>query len=320
MIKKMIVSLTWICLSACLVCSGCAKEPRRANEFMMGTFVEVICEDPRAERIVFEEFKKVERMVSLFDKESELSRLNRDGDMTASEEFFDLLVKSKTFYEMTDGAFDVTVAPVAELWKKAIHKEELPKEEELRGLLGLVGFDYVFLNGKNRNVKLLKRGAKIDLGSIAKGYAVDRAVARLREARISSAVVNAGGDLYCLGESRQGLWRVGIRDPRVAKRLIEKMTLKNKGVATSGDYEQFFIFENKRYSHIIDPGTGYPAESGIVSATVVAPDVLTADALATSFVVLGQDRSEAILKQMKNVGAALVGDDGKVRDFGLLAL
>ena len=281
----------------------------------MGTFVEVISNDTRAKDIVFSEFKRLEGIFNLFDKDSELYRLNASGSLVASPELFDVLKTAKQFYEQTKGAFDVTIAPLSLRWKIAIKNQEAPKDDEIKKLMGFVGFDYVYLDEKTRNVRLLKSGCSIDLGGIAKGYAVDKAIARLRQAKITSAIVNAGGNLYCLGDNNGAPWQTGIQDPRQERHLLTRIAVKDKGVSTSGDYEQFFIYKNKRYSHIIDPRTGYPADSGIIAATVVARDALTADALSTALIILGLDRSSELLKHFPGASAKLIDASGKIFDL-----
>jgi len=307
--------ISLILIAIVLSLTGCGKPLGRDSEFLMGTFVEVVSSDTRAKDIVFSEFKRLEGIFNLFDKDSELYRLNASGSLTASPELFDVLKNAKQFYEETKGAFDVTIAPLSLRWKVAITNQEAPKDDEIKKLMGLVGFDYVYLDEKTRTVRLLKSGGSIDLGGIAKGYAVDKAIARLRQAKIVSAIVNAGGNLYCLGDNNGAPWQAGIQDPRQANHLLTRIAVKDKGVSTSGDYEQFFIYKNKRYSHIIDPRTGYPADSGIIAATVVASDALTADALSTALIILGKDRSTELLKHFPGVSAKLVDTSGKIFDL-----
>lgn len=305
------VPLNILLIFLCASFFGCGPKLHKDTAFFMGTFVEVTSENPMAAEIVFKEFERLEKICNLFDENSELSRLNAKGEIISSKELFDLLSKAKVFYEKTDGAFDPTVGPVSLLWKKAIAEQKVPEENEVKERLSRVGFDYVYLDEKSLSVKLLKMGAQIDLGAIAKGYAVDCCIARLKESQVNSAIVNAGGNLYCLGKNSKHVWRVGIQDPR-QQGILDSFELENRAVATSGDYEQFFIFQNKRYSHIINPKTGYPADSGIVSATVMAQDALTTDVLATAFVVLGFDKSLSITNRFQGVEARLITDNGKI--------
>jgi len=141
---------------------------------------------------------------------------------------------------------------------------------------------------------------KLDLGAIAKGFAVDVAVKKLKELGVNSCLINAGGEIYCLGRKHGKPWKVGVKHPRSSD-MIEYLELENKAVATSGDYEQFFLLQDTHYSHIIDPRTGCPADSGIVSVTVIADDCLTADALATSIFILGKTDSRELIKNFSNI-------------------
>lgn len=307
------ILLLWMMLV--VAAAGCGRPLHKESRFLMGTLVEVTSEDPRAHKIIFQEFKKIESIVNLFDPKSELSLLNKSGDLSVSPELFEVLQAAEKFYGLTDGAFDVTIGPVSILWKKAVRTSQMPSKEEVSSALGEVGFGNIYLNAETRQVKFLKMGTKIDLGGIAEGFALDRSVAQLKAAGISSALINAGGDMYCLGQLRGRPWQVAIQDPRVLKKLVVKIELADRALATSGDYEQFFIFENKRYSHIINPKTGYPADTGIVSATVNAPDALTADVLSTSLIVLGRQKGAELLKKFRGVSAKLIDTDGKIHDI-----
>lgn len=293
------------------VMSGCGPIEHRDVAFSMGTFVEVVSLDPRASKIVFEEFKRLEALCNFFDKSSELSQLNEKGSLVVSADLFALLKIAKSFAAASDGAFDVSVAPLSLIWKKAIREKTLPDPDVLTGVRALVGKENLYLDEATRRVVLLKEGVKIDLGGIAKGYAVDQAVARLREARITSALINAGGNIYAVGAHRNKSWQVGIRDPRKEGVVVEKIDLEDQAAATSGDYEQYFLFQNKRYSHIINPKTGYPADSGIIAATVLAADATTADALSTACIVLGREPCERVLKNYPGVRARLFDEKGE---------
>ncbi len=299
-------------LCALLSCGGCSKPPKEDSAFFMGTFIKVTAYDARAFAIVFEEFRRLDKVFNLFDDESELALLNRKGELVVSEDLFRVLQMSREFYRATSGAFDVSVAPLSLLWKQAIEERALPAQEDIEQARGRVGMGYVYLDEATRRVKLLKDGVQLDLGALAKGYAIDRAIARLREAEITSALVNAGGNVYCLGDNQGKPWQVAIRDPRQKDRIFGKMDLRDQAAATSGDYEQFFEIDGKRYTHIIDPKTGYPVEDGVVAATIVASSAATADALATSCLLLDPARCRDLLGRYPEVRANLVDGHGKV--------
>ena len=138
---------------------------------------------------------------------------------------------------------------------------------------------------------------------------------KLKNARVKSALINAGGDIYCLGDNNGKPWRVNVQDPRHPKHMLRRLKVENRAVATSGDYEQFFDFRGRRYSHIIDPATGYPANAGISSATVIASNALTADALSTSLMILGMEKAREVLRRFPGVNAILVDVNGRVHEF-----
>jgi thiamine biosynthesis lipoprotein len=260
---------------------------------MMGTYVEVISPDMRAPGIVFREIQRFENLLSKYKPDSEVTKLNESGKLKASPEAFYVIKKSVEFWRASDGAFDITVAPLVDLWGFTEKRYRLPTDKEIKSALNLVGSDKIILHEEDNVVEFKTPGMKIDLGAIAKGYATDCAVIKLKTAGIKSCLINTGGQIYCLGDNFGIPWKVAIKNPR-GKTVIGYLKLKDKAVATSGDYEQYFFKNNKRYSHILNPKTGYPADSGILSVTVVAQDGLTSDALATAIFVLGKSKGAVL--------------------------
>lgn len=216
-----------------------------------------------------------------------------------------MLKKSRDFWLVSDGAFDVTVGPLVDLWGFTDKEYRLPQDEEIKSRLGAVGFDKIIFHDSERIVEFSVPGMKVDLGGIAKGFAVDCAVNKLKEFGIKSCLINAGGQIYGLGYKMFQPWAVAVRSPR-GKNLIGHTMLVNQAVSTSGDYEQYFIKDKKRYSHIFDPRTGYPVDSGIISVTVTADDGLTADALSTAIFVLGKIKGENLANKFPNVKAIII--------------
>jgi len=286
--------------------SGCQNKPLyKDTQVMMGTFVEVVSADKRAAGIAFAEIQRIENLLSKYNPRSEVSQLNKLGKLKVSPEAFYIIKKAVWFWQVSDGAFDITVAPLADLWGFTDKKYKLPKDQKIRNVLNLIGSDKIILQDKDNVVKFRIPGIKIDLGAIAKGYAVDCAVKKLKEAGINSCLINAGGQIYCLGDNFGTPWKVAIKNPR-GRTFMGYLKLKDKAVATSGDYEQWFFKNNKRYSHIFNPKTGYPADSGIVSVTVIAQDGLTSDALATAILVLGKARGKAITKKFPDIEVKII--------------
>lgn len=319
------------------------QNPRlyKDTQVMMGTFVQVISPDKNAKDIVFTEIKRIENLLSKYNPDSEVSKLNdpalaRKGahSLKVSPETYYIIKKAKEFWLASAGAFDITVGPLLDLWGFTDKNYALPKEEDIKLRLTQIGSDKIILNKEDNVVKFIIPGIKIDLGAIAKGFAVDCAVDKLKKAKIKSCLINAGGDIYCLGNRLGKPWRVAIQNPfntnyqeskhglpgiirsfnscKFNRNSRQFVLLKDQAIATSGNYEQFFLKNKKGYSHIFNPKTGKPADSGLVSVTVVAPDCLTADALATSIFVLGRTKGEELAKKFSGVRVIMIEEPKKL--------
>jgi thiamine biosynthesis lipoprotein len=292
-------------LAIFILCSCQKQELHKESRVMMGTFVEVVSPDKKAASIVFAEIQRVEGLLSKYKEGSDIWQLNRSGKWVVNPDTLYVIREAKKFWQMSNGAFDITVAPLVELWGFKDKKYSVLQEEKIKATLKLVGMDKIIFNDFNNMVEFKVLGMQIDLGAIAKGYAVDCAVDKLRRQGIKSCVINAGGQIYCLGNKFGKPWKVAIKDPR-QEDFYDFLKLKDKAVSTSGDYEQYFIRGKKRYSHIFNPKTGYPAESDIISVTVVASDGLTADALATSIFVLGKEKGKELIKKFPDVKVKII--------------
>jgi len=254
----------------------------------------------RAVEAAFDRISAVERLMSAHDPESELSRVNAeaaDTPVAVSAEMFDVLAKAGRHYRLSQGAFDVTVMPLVRLWTAAAEAGRAPSQEALKRTLEAVGYDKLVLDAEKRTVGFSREGMGLALGGIAKGYAVDLAVEALRRAGVTSAVVDAGGDIRVLGRHPTGrTWLIGLRNPfSDDDKPLKTLDLADCAVATSGDYERSYTIAGKRYSHIFDPRTGLSVRDAH-SVTVVAPDATQADALATAVSVLGPERGIALVE------------------------
>jgi len=299
------------CVSAFI--NGCDNSPRlyKDSRLMMGTFVEVISPEEKAAAIAFGEIKRIEGLLSKYDPSSEVSRLNSAGQLKVSRETYDIIARSKEFWALSNGAFDITVGSLVELWGFKDKKYYFPLKTEITQTLKRVGTDKIILDPVDNLVKFAVSGMQIDLGAIAKGYAVGCAAKKLRENGIKSCLINAGGQIYCLGLKSGKPWLVGIADP-AKKGISGKLSLVNKAVSTSGDYEQFFIKDGIRYGHIFDPRSGMPADSSVASVTVVSDDSLVSDALTTAIFVLGEEKGRALAEKFPGVEVKI--DKEKERD------
>jgi len=278
---------------------------------IMGTLVTVIVFAPDADSgtkaldEAFSEIKSVDDLMSTWREDTELSRLNAlagEGPKEVSSELFEVLSRSMEISKLTEGAFDVTVGPFIELWKAAAKRDAPPTEIELGRVRKLVGYEKVLLDGENGTV-VLPEGMSIDLGAVAKGYAVDRAARALRALGIEAFLIEAGGDLFAAGlypDTPPRPWSVGVKDPFDPdwRKLIRGLSMVDRAAATSGHYYRSVTVGGVQYSHIIDPRTGKPVQGVASSVTVIAPTCTDADALATALSVLGADRAEDLLAKM----------------------
>lgn len=292
-----------------LFCS-CSPAVYKDKFIISGTFLEVISPYKQAGFIVHEEFKRLDKIFNFYDSQSEISRLNStcNTPFEASKELIEVLKLSQEINEATGGCFDVTYANLYFFWKELIKNggvKSFPSAQEIEDLRKMCGKEYIEIDSNEKTVLIKKQGVKIDLSGIAEGYMVDKAVEKLKQEGVDSAIINAGGDIYCLGKNRGKSWKVGIKNPSAAG-IIEKEELINLAVTTSGNYEQFFDFNGRRYSHLIDPRSGIPVENNISSVSVVSEKCVIADSLATAFFVMGLEETEKFVKKNSYVRKVFV--------------
>jgi len=283
----------------------------------MGTDARVMTTAPdlaAARRIIAAAVPKIQLVtarMSTYREDSEISELNRVGASRAvplSKETYEVLGRAVLFSRLTDGAFDITYAPLRTLWRRAQQQDALPEEGELKEALLLVGSDGLILN--DRTARFARAGMEVDLGGIAKGYAVDLAVEAMREAGARSGLVDIGGDLRLIGVPQEERpWKVKIvTPPGVDWEKPRVLHLGESAVVTSGDYERYFTIGKEKMSHIFDPRTGRPVRS-VPSATVLAPTATDADALATAISVMGPEEGIALIDSLDGVECMIVSRD-----------
>jgi thiamine biosynthesis lipoprotein len=210
---------------------------------------------------------------------------------------------------MSDGAFDVTYASVGYLYD--YRERRRPSDEQVEAALPGVDYRQVQVDRDGNTIRFLRPGVRIDLGGIAKGYAVDRCIERLRGLGIEHAMVNAGGDTRLLGDRRGKPWIVGIRDPRNEGRMVTRLPLQDEAISTSGDYERYFEEDGVRYHHILVPRTGQAAGE-VRSATIIGPDATLTDGLSTTVFALGVERGMELVSRLPDVEAVIVDRDGRI--------
>jgi len=259
----------------------------------------------------FAEFARIEKIMSPYLLESELSRLNQNAFKTAvgpGEELFSLIELSLSFSEQTKGAFDISFASLGHRFDYRARKK--PNKLQIDALKPLIDYRLIQLDSREKTVQFLRSGVVLDLGGIAKGYAVDRVVELLLMQGIKYAFVSAGGDSRIIGDRKGRPWMVGIKNPRSDEIMIT-LPLDNVAISTSGDYERYFEDGGVRYHHIINPKSGRSAE-GLRSVTIIGEDATTTDALSTSVFVMGVKEGLKLLESLPGVSGVLIDSENKV--------
>lgn len=266
-------------------------------------------------KLAYNEMQRIEKLISSWDSNSETSKINNNAGIQpviVSDELFQLIKRSQSISQLTDGAFDISFASVDKLWKFDGSMTNKPSIQDIENSVRKINFLNIKLNPDNNSVYLKQKGMKIGFGAIGKGYAADKAKALLIEKGVKSGIINASGDLNTWGKQPNGEhWVIAITNPLNKNNAFATLPLKNNAVVTSGDYEKFVEFDGIRYAHIINPKTGFPTQ-GILSVTVFAPTAEIADALATSVFVLGKDVGIHRINQLVNIDCIIIDDNGKV--------
>jgi thiamine biosynthesis lipoprotein len=285
---------------------------------MMGTEVSVYLwsDDPEVGRLaleeVFEEAARIDRLMSTYKDESEISKINREAaesPVVAGDELFGLIRRALDISVLTRGAFDITYDSVGQHYD--FHSRQRPDENTVEAERENIDYRLVVLDQAAGTVSFSKQGVRINLGGIAKGYVVERGIDILRLSGIANAIVTAGGDSRLLGDRRGRPWMVGIRDPRNDGEVAISVPLADEAISTSGDYERFFDEDGVRYHHIIQPSTGIPA-SGVHSASVFGPDAVITDALSTSVFVMGVEQGLTLIGNLPDYESIVIDADGNV--------
>ena len=240
----------------------------------------------------FDEARRLDRLLSNYQPESEWSRVNRDASshpVEVSKELFDLLTACVNYSRQSEGAFDITVGPLMKVWGFYKDTGRLPQPGELKQAMAEIGYRNLVLDPAKSTVAFARPGLNLDPGGVGKGYAVDRMVNVLQKDGVHSALVSAAGSsIYGLGAPPgQPGWRIEIKDPRNEFRHVSEITLKNESISTSGTSEKFFVAEGKTWSHIMDPRTGYPAQ-GVLSVSVIAPRTIDSEVWAKPYFIQGR--------------------------------
>ena len=264
---------------------------------------------------VIAEIKRIEKIISSWDENSETSLINKNAGIQpvkVSSELFNLIQRAIKISEITDGAFDITYASMDKVWKFDGSMDHEPTPLEIASSIANVGFTNIVLDKEKTTVFLKKTGMKIGFGAIGKGYAADKAKELMISKDVFAGIINASGDLTTWGRQASGeKWIVGITNPLDKEKVFSWLPIDNSSVATSGNYEKFVSFNGEKYSHIIDPRTGYPSK-GINSVSVFSKSAELCDALATAVFIMGKETGLSFINQLNGTEIIIVDFDNKI--------
>lgn len=311
------VSAGMLAVCSLPVCSASQEPPVIYQEArrLMWTKFEIVAYGPERARLAeaaeaaFKEIDRLDRQMSNYSDASELTYINRNAareDVIVEKELFDFLKLSFDYSRNTGGTFDITVGPLMKAWGFFDKNGRVPNAGELRSVMSRVGFKHVLLDERTHTVRFDREGVELDLGGIAKGYAVDRAAEILRASGVTSAFITSGSSSICAIGLPPGrtAWRVEVSDPLDRSHKIEAIELKDQSISTSGCHEKTFEADGKNYCHIMDPRIGRPIE-GLLSATVITQTGVEAEALSKALMVMGIAKAREFLKTRPHVRAIL---------------
>ncbi|HAO92705.1 MAG: hypothetical protein A2X93_00935 [Deltaproteobacteria bacterium GWC2_56_8] len=294
------------------------KDSVTISRAMMGTIVQVtIMEGPednsdRAAETAFTEIQRLEGLLSAYKTDSDVARISKNAgeSVRVSPDTIEVLKTAVLVAELSGGAFDPTVGVLGKAWGYSGEKGVVPLREEIGKLLPLVDYREIEVEEAASKARLKRKGMYLNLGGVAKGYIVNKAVEALKREGVERGIIHAGGDMVVFQKGEKEPFSIGIQHPR-EKRLLGKVRVYNGAVATSGDYERFFEINGKRYHHILNPKTGLPAE-GTRSATIIAKDPTLADALSTAVFVMGPEKGMELIERLPDVEGVIVDSSGSV--------
>lgn len=311
-----------ICLLAMGLLTGCSshsKEPITKSDYYFDTIITITLYDSKNSNLLDECFaycKDFENLISRTISGSDIDRINASGGkpVEVSDITIDLIKKGMEYGELTNGKFDITIAPLSILWNVKENPGEIPSEAAISESLSYVNYKNIVIDGNT--VALKDNNARIDLGGIAKGYVADHLKEYLLENGVKSALINLGGNVLTIGSKPNGTpFQIGIQKPfDEQNKAITSVSATNTSVVTSGSYERFFEKNGHIYHHIIDPSTGFPCENDLLSVTILSNDSITGDALSTSCFLLGLNDGIKLIESFENVGAIFITSDYKVID------
>ncbi|WP_101912525.1 FAD:protein FMN transferase [Megasphaera vaginalis (ex Bordigoni et al. 2020)] len=328
--KRRVILIGMAAFLVIVNCSGCSLRPEQSYDksgIAMDTTISLRASGKEAKDAVEESYAKIEeldRLASAQNPQSDVSKINQHAGLDyvqVDPAVYTMIAFAKAYSEKTNGTWDITIGTISQLWGIGTDHARVPDDEEIRAALALVNYHDILLRPEDNSVKLAKKGMYIDLGGIAKGYAVDE-VRKIYDAhRIKNGLINLGASsMYGAGHNSKGkTWKIGIKHPRADEpdRYLGIVSVSDTYVSTSGDYERFFEKDGVRYHHIFDPQTGRPAGSGVMSDTIIVRNDIPhagmlSDMLTTIVFIAGPEKGMALIRSMEGVECEITGTDGTV--------
>jgi len=304
-----------------LLLVSCAERESSRTEFALGTVCSITLYDQGQKEVydsIFSRIREIENLMSINIKSSDVSRINSNAGIEAvqvHEDTFKVIERAVYFARLSGGAIDPSVGPLVSLWGFGRENQNIPAQDKIDEILPLINWHNIKLDFQTRSVFLEQKGMTLDLGAIAKGYAADEAARIAAESGIKRALIDLGGNIVLLGERPdKNPWRVGIQNPGKDRgQILGVLHTRKHTVVTSGIYERFFEEDGRHYHHLFDPSNGYPAENGLLSATVITGNSMDADALSTAVFILGYEKGNALVNSLPSADAVFVFEDRSIR-------
>ncbi len=323
--KTFLITIFLCCIFILTACNASPSPsqtgPIKKSEFLLGTICEITLYDKTDEKIFSEAFSKVleiEKKMTINNAEtSEILKLNQAAgkeSVKLSPETFLVLERGLYYSGLTEGAFDITIGPLIKLWNIGTDYAAVPDADKLNQAMNLVDYKKLHLDKKNLSAMLEQEGMKVDLGAIAKGFAADEVSKVLSKNGVKHAIINLGGNILTLGGNTNGNpWKIGVQNPFDTRgEFVGIMNLSSETIVSSGTYEKFFEENGKFYHHMLDTRTGYPADNGLNSVSIVTPKSIDGDGLSTSTFLLGLDKGMELIEKLDGVEAVFITNDKKV--------
>lgn len=312
-----LVFLSGIALTGCTLNS--ASQPEEMEAFLMDTYFRLTAPglDDSQKQLILNELAELDRLFNRFSPDSDISRINDNAGapVAVDNQTLELLSQAWNLAAKTEGYYDPTIGPLTELWGIGETREDWhpPSRNEVAKARELVDYEQLIIHRDRGQVQLNLPGMKLDVGGIAKGYAVDRIAQLLKSWQINNALIDFGGDYYALGEHPQVRpWKLGIRHPREPSQIVALLPVQDRAVTTSGDYQRYRFYEGQRYSHLLNPFTGYPAQEP-ASVTVLAPTGVLADGLATAVFIMGPEKGMELVESWPGVDAVIIDQEMNIQ-------